>query len=428
MRETDEPAGTVRDDDGVVRALFAPLRTPTTDTDERVRHVRDRAGDAPRAHGRPARRVVVAGLMVTATIAATAAVVVAIDRGSPGTFVGRANAQDVLRAAADATRDDPAPTGWVLSRTTNVDRVAFESRRCPSCAKESAVVDARSQVDVWTGPGGEAYSRVRRLRPVAVRNARLLRVEGALDPTSSAGAARQRRGVHVPPAAQDPEAVMAMLEQPGAIADPAAVPDAPAALVAWVRDRLAAREHHQLDGLPAARSGRIRIGRPTVSQISYALVAVARSPQLGGRQRAAAFEALADRPGVALVDPPSAFASPGRLGIRISARPEDGSGFRGEPPRVVVFDRTSHRVVADGADNPAEARATIGFGRRRPHVRAIAGGGVESRFAAPVSVAGPGLDEAGRRTMVVERAVEILRDGSPARSAAAQPKSVSKIR
>jgi hypothetical protein len=397
-----------------VREAFGPLRRPTTATDGEVARVRAAAA-RPR---RPRRRLAV-GLGAATVVAASAAAITLVDRGHPGTFVGEAGARELLRAAADAARDDPAPRGWRLRTTTRVRREAFEGRRCSGCRVERAVLETTSEERLWSGPRGETYTVHVARPPRALENAALLEHVGALELPS---ASPSFEGEHVVAAAPG-TAVGDLVGRPGTIADPAAVPGRPGALLRWETRRQ--RESWEEQKRQAARrGGGVGSAISMSTRISYGLIDLSTAPELAGAQRAAAFEALADRPGVTAVPAPALFASPGRVAVRISATAGDGGQeeFRMMPvaDRVIVFDRDTHRVVAEAAQPTREdprARFQFGSGKRRKSLRMVAGGGGETRYGTPVDVPGPGLDAHGHRLLDLGRVLDSNRDGTLTREA-----------
>ncbi|MEV4422915.1 hypothetical protein AB0L40_23490 [Patulibacter sp. NPDC049589] len=392
--------------------LFAPLRTETTASAAELARVRAAAAaPAPRSR----RRWVLSGSTVVVAAGVAAVLVLAIDRSHPGTFVGEAGARELLRAAADATRDEPAQDGWRWTTTVRVQRMALVARRCRTCPVERSLLETRSTHEQWNGPRGEAYATDRQDPPRAIENEPLLRAHHALDVSTRP---REFGGTHVVPAAPgaDDAGSLVGLSSPGGIADPSAVPDGPRALVRWVGDRLHAQDRAQR----ALAKDRGIVGFSTISwatRISYALVDVATSPQLSGAQQAAAFEALADRPAVTAVRAPAAFASPDRVAVRIAARTPAGREDLRMPftaDRVIVFDRGTHRVIAEEMQptpGAPRARFSFGEGRHRGTMELAAGGGGETRYGDPVAVPGPGLDADGHRRMALTGLLELDRDG-----------------
>src|SRR5690606_32901468 len=84
------------------------------------------------------------------------------------------------------------------------------------------------------------------------------------------------------------------------------------------------------------------------------------------------------------------------------------------PDRIIVFDRTSFRVVAEQLEDRSDStEATAVFvgpkGTRR--MRMIGGITGEHRYDSPVSVAAPGLDGDGRRLFDTSSPMELRRDG-----------------
>lgn len=380
-----------------VRAAFGPLRQTTAVSPEDVARVR-LAAHAPR---RTRTRVVVGLGAAMTVLAASAASVVLVDRGHPGTFVGQAGARELLRAAAAAARDDRAPRGWRLRTTVRVERQAFEGRRCATCSTDDAVLETTADERLWSGPRGETYTLYGQRTPRAIENAPLLRYVGALDPPKAGSVVN---GAHVVPAGGG-DTGSDLVGRPGTIADPSIVPDRPEALLRWAarRQRAAWRQQKQQ---AARQGGMIGSAISMTTRISYSLIDLATAPELSGRQHAAAFEALADRPDVTAVPAPKAFASAGRVAIRIAAvaGKHGAEEMRAMPvaDRVIVFDRTTHRVVAEAAQPTREDPRAIfqfGTGRHRRSLRLVAGGGGETRYGSPVDVAGPGLDTDGRRIL-----------------------------
>jgi hypothetical protein len=394
-----------------VREAFGPLRRPISATDGEVARVRAAAGRARRP--RPRRRLAV-GLGAATVIAASAAAITLVDRGHPGTFVGEAGARELLRAAADAARDDPAPRGWRLRTTTRVRREAFEGRRCSGCRVERAVLETTSEERLWSGPRGETYTSRSAGRPRALENAPLLEYVGALEPPPGPGAFP---GEHVVAAAPG-TAGGDLVGRPGTIADPSAVPRRAGPLLRWAaRQQRESWEEQKRQA--ARRGGGIGSAISMSTRISYGLIDLSTAPELAGAQRAAAFEALADRPGVTAVPAPALFASPGRVAVRIAASSGDGGQeeFRMMPvaDRVIVFDRSTHRVVAEAAQPTREdprASFEFGSGKRRKSLRMVAGGGGETRYGTPVDVPGPGLDAHGHRLLDLDRVLDSNRDGT----------------
>lgn len=82
---------------------------------------------------------------------------------------------------------------------------------------------------------------------------------------------------------------------------------------------------------------------------------------------------------------------------------------------MIVFDRSTHRVVAEEIQEPAgNPSQSMQFGSNpdsRP-LQTVDGGGSEDRYAPAVDVAGPGLDASGKRLLDPARAVTSARDGA----------------
>lgn len=415
----------MREDDDL-RAAFAPLRARTTPSESDVARARRAASDGTASGTRrtaaardtvalPRRRWLLGGTGAVAAAGLAILAAAVVDSSHPGTFVGEAGAKELLLAAADATRDEPAPDGWRHSTVQRVQRLALEGRRCRTCATERAILETRSTEERWDGPRGEAYSVARAAAPRAIENEPLLRAKHALD------APRRPRtfpGLHVAaarPGAHENEGPLG-LGGPGGLADPTAVPGDPDRLVRWASDRIAAIDR-ALRRAEARGGGGSSFSISRGTRVSFVLVDVATSPQLSGAQRAAAFEALAGRPRVAAVPPPAPFASAERVAVRIASAPPAGRRVDREampvPDRVVVFDRGSHRIVAEESRTVGDQRASFQFGegRTRRLMRLVAGGGAETRYDEPVDVAGPGVDAAGRRTLRLDGLTEMDRSG-----------------
>lgn len=424
--------------------LFAPLRTPGEEDPARVDAVRRAARSGPRPMG-AALRASAAWRPRTAVAVGTAVVlaggvVAAIDRGRPGTFVDEADAAAVLRAAADASRGAVAGDGWRYGPVTEVSRATIEGRRCADCPVETATLETRSVESIWTGPGGDAYRAEDAGTRRAVENEPLLRAVGALEGPTTAQREVRRRGVHVRGAeADDPRYGRTLFWLPGGIGDPEAVPEDAAAMVGWVRARLA----HDLaadDELGAARpdpaplvredeplADRRRTAEPSDAAIDDALMGLAVSPQLDGPQRAAALDALADRDAAEVVPVPAPFAAPDRLAIRLALAVRGGTATtttattateeRAPADAVsgvtLVFDRESRQPVAR-ITSVGDGVASLSYRRGRPAVR-LRSVSVETQFVAPVAVAAPGVDAAGRRLLDPAAAEELHRDGSSVR-------------
>lgn len=389
-------------DDPIGRA-FSPLRTPHEPTADEVRAVRRRAerpGKTPLRRARPAIVVVAMG-----AIAVAVAVGTAVDRGQPGTFVGEAGAREVLLAAADATRGDAMPTGWQWARTVTVNRWTAEGRRCETCDVERGTVEHSTTQDVWVGDRGEAYSVVTVNAPRAIENGPLMRAAGLF---RSAGE-HSDPALHLPPVSANRPIEAASLGTVGWIADPPAVPSDPAKIVRWTEQQLAAQDRgRELQVREGQRE--IGAGETRDERMASTLVDLATSPQLSGAQKAAAFEALASLAVVTVEEVPSAFADPQRVAVRIA-------GARTDAPvsaidRVVVFDRTSFRVVAEQIEEGGDGSADSVIVAGKQRFTMINGGAVgEQRYAAPVPVAAPGLDGSGKRLVDVSKATEVTRDG-----------------
>lgn len=362
--------------------------------------------------------LVVAGLVV----AIAAVVGIAVDRGQPGTFVGEAGAREVLRAAADATRGDEMPAGWQWAQTTTVERRTLEGKRCKSCPTERAVFEQSFTEDVWIGERGEAYRFGSGGTPRAVENEPLMRATGMLDMPP---ARRPDEGMHVPPARNKRDA--AALGMPGWVDDPVAVPSEPNRIAQWARTRVTAQARAWRRQAREGR-GRMSSSQSQDERVASTLVDLATSAQLSGPQKAAAFEALASLAAVTVDAVPSTFADPQRVAVRVAGGRSRKTHPLPRPDRIIVFDRTSFRVVAEQMeDRSGSARATVVFvGPKKTagRMRMIGGVSGERRYAAPVSVAGPGLDGDGRRLFDVSAPREMGRDGQPR----PQPKTVSKIR
>jgi hypothetical protein len=428
MRDTDpvqDPADRV---DDAFRDLFSPLRTPVEASDEQLRAVRadaqrgaPGAATAPRGpeaavpRGGGARRLVLSGAGGLAVIAIAAGAVIAVDGGRPGTFVGEADAQQVLRAAADASRDDPAPEGWRLGTTVWSSRSAYVGRRCSTCATERGVLEDRRVSTTWSGPRGELYVSVDFEPARAVENEPLLQKVGLVGRRLTPGGA-----VHLRSLTEGPLAASVLEDLYGirkTLADPAAVPDEPEALLRWVRERRA--EAHRESA--AQRAHRLAHDEHPVESdetaIAWDLVDVATSTQLSGRQQAAAFDALSTRPGVTVVPTSAALAAPGRVTVRIAAVAGEGADVPdpSELDRFVVFDGGTHRVV--GEFHPAKLRglsnapARVGDDGARVELQIGTAGG-ETVYEGPVDVSGPGLDGDGRRLLELSSANEISRRSS----------------
>lgn len=390
-----------------IERAFAALREPTTVTDAAVARVRATAdvGRTPAFRPGPGRGRAV---LVLAGVAVCGAVVAGtvIDRGAHGTFVGEAGARELLRAAASASRGDADAGGWRFSRTTTVDRMVVSGQACETCPEERAVTESRGTRDVWSGPGGETYGRYVRYPTRALENERLLRVGGGL------GSKRDTKPFVTlfawPEAAGKTGEVTggASLREPGAIGDPALIPSEAEPLVRWVADRLKALRSATYQRLNATRGRRLPVGggTPGAAAINDGLVDLILSAQVDGSQRAAALDALAERPGVDTVETPKAFRGPDRVTVRINPEPSTRTGTGRLSSRVVIFDRRTHRVVGESIEQPfiatsrRTAKPTISFGGG-PRFRMQRGSGVEIHHEAPVGVAGPGLDPNGRRLL-----------------------------
>lgn len=398
----------MRESDDDLRRLFAPLQVPTVPTDDEVRRVR-RAAEAPRPDPRPSRprrprrRLLTAGATVMAAGLATAVIVTAVDRGSPGVFTGEAGARELLRSAADATRDDPTLKGWTLQTTTFVQRTPVEGRRCATCEVERGVLETRNVSRSWTGARGESYFQGGRIATDAAENEALLRATGALEPAPTSDDL-PTTNLHYLPATGDPDEPDLDLFLPGAIVDPTTVPDTAAGVVDWLEARL-----RKQDAL-AVKNGDLEPGEvPPMGRVQdrvgAELVSFAVSPNLGGRQRAAAFDALAALPGVSVAPVPDALASDGRVGIRV---PQPIAGASGAPEGVsapqtsplVVFDRDTRRIVSVLSDDAGpEVGTELSDGEDGATLRVLRGAAAETRYTTPVAVTGPGLDEDGDRKL-----------------------------
>lgn len=386
-------------EDPIERA-FQPLRNPHEPTTGEIRAVRlqaERPAATPLRRARPAIAVV-----ALAAVAVAVAVGSAVDRGQPGTFVGEAGAREVLRAAAEATRGDAMPSGWRWSRSTSVDRMVLFGRPCATCPEERAVVESRSQRDTWTGAGGETYVRHVRFPTRVLENDSLVRAGGGL---RSGPDADGRRDVFWWPASGDPApgAVGMGLGEPGVIGDPANVPADPVALVEWVADVLGAQRRAVVEQMNAVsgRNDPVPSGPLGSRAVSAGLLDLAVAAPIAAPQRAAALNALADQPGVAVVATPSAYRADGRVAIRLTPAP--GTRTTTAQTRTVVFDRTSYRIVGDYMAQAlprggAASRPTIGFGGTQ-RFRMAAGSGIRSSYDEPVAVAGPGVAPDGARLL-----------------------------
>jgi hypothetical protein len=180
---------------------------------------------------------------------------------------------------------------------------------------------------------------------------------------------------------------------------------------------LAERQREQVrSGPPQAPFTRGFVSRSAspASRISSGLLDLTTAPELSGAQRAAAFEALADRPNVTAVPPPAAFASPRRVAVRVAAGPEAERLPFPVPDRIIVFDRATHRLVAEEAQPTGDPRAVwpAVAGRRHTALRLSAGGGGETRYGTPVNVASPGLGADGHRILDLDEVLTVRRDGS----------------
>lgn len=390
-------------DDPIERA-FRPLRTPSDPTPAQVDAVRRQAERPMSTTLRRARPAI--ALVGLAAVAVAVAVGSAVDRGQPGTFVGEAGAREVLRAAADATRGDAMPTGWQWTRTVTVERRTLEGSRCKGCPTERGVYERSFTDDVWTGDRGEAYRFSTGSAPRAVENEPLLRTTGLLDVPP---ADRPDVGMHVPAARSKRPGDATALGMPGWIDDPSAVPSSAASIVRWARARVTAQDRAWRKRAREG-GGQMRSGQTRNERVASTLVDLATSPQLSGAQKAAAFEALASLAVVTVEEVPSAFADPQRVAVRIA-------GARTDAPvsaidRVVVFDRTSFRVVAEQIEEGGDGSADSVIVAGKQRFTMINGGAVgEQRYAAPVPVAAPGLDGSGKRLVDVSKATEVTRDG-----------------
>jgi hypothetical protein len=397
--------------DGDLFGLFAPLRTSAEAPEDAVRRVRAAAGVPGRG-----RRPLIAGTGVAAALAATALVVVVIDSSQPGTFVGVASARDVLQAAADATRDDPAPVGWSWTTDVRVERQALEGRPCGGCAVERAVLQTTRVEEFWSGPRGETYTGPGTTATAAIENEPVLRRAGALDPPAGPKDGEPQGFHRLPaPAGVDDEDEPQDFGLRGGLINPEKVPDRPHALVRWLSDHIAAASEAQ-QRLVRRQGSRIVSAISRSTRVNYGLIDLSVSPQLSGPQRAAAFEALSTRRGVTLTKVPAFTAAPDRVAVRVTAEPGDDAEFHALPiaGRIIVFDRSTHRVVAEArkpsSKNP-NARLSFGSGATRRSLRMVAGGGGETRYGTPVSVGAPGFDDEGRQRLKLDRLLEMQRDG-----------------
>ncbi len=395
--------------------LFAPLRRPVDPSPTTLDQVRRSAIERTRR-----RRLTAAGSVATALVVSALALV-AIDRGQPGTFVGEAGAREVLRAAADATRGDELATGWRWSRTTSVQRMVLEGRRCRGCPTERATIESRGAQDVWTAPDGETYWTGSGQGPVAVENEPLLRAAGLGDQVDRSPSGRGPTGMHVPAAVDGDDAEGAAgLGMPGWISRPTTVPTEQRALVRWVRGRIAAQDRAWRK--QAREPGRGTMGSTITGgeRVAAVLVDLATSPQLSGRQQAAAFEALATLADVRVSPVPAPFSASRHVAVRIAGGSADRTTPFARPDRVVLFDRENFRVVAEQTDDRGrDPGATFVFGGRKgaERLKRVSGGTDDVRYVPPVPVAAPGLDDDGRVLLDVDDVQELGRDGQPVRSA-----------
>lgn len=372
--------------------------------------------------------LVVAGLVAAVAVA----VGIAIDRGQPGTFVGEAGARELLRAAADATRGDEMPTGWRWSRTTSVDRMVLFGRPCATCPEERVVVESRSRHDQWTGAGGETYVRYVRFPARALENDALARSGGGL---RSERDTTERVDTFWWPASGDtvPGTIGLGLREPGAIGDPAKVPSDPEMLVRWVAGILEAQRRAVLARVRPASGKAVAVpSEPLGSRaISAGLLDLAVSAPLAAPQRAAALNALADQPGVAVVATPPAFRGDDHVAIRLTPTP--GNRTTTAQVRTVVFDRTTHQIVGDYMAQAlrrsgSASKPTISFGGTQ-RFRMAAGSGIRASYDGPVAVAGPGVDPDGARLLDPDEARkngQVVANGAVGRGP--HRKKVSKIR
>lgn len=397
----------MRDDDAL-RELFAPLRDPQSVDDGQVQEVLVAAarpvGPARRRPRR--RRLALAAISGAIAVTASAIAITAVDQGHPGTFVSQASARELLAAAADATRDDPAPTGWRWLRTVVVSRRTVEGRPCHGCAVERGVVEEEMVTDVWSGPRGESYRFGTRGRPRAIENAELLETAGVLEEPSGAD---DHVGTHFPPLTKETSSVAIDADfgqGAGVIRDPQTVPDTPGALVRWVRARLERRDRAWAEQLKGTRSSRTS-GYTRATDVSSALIDLATSLQLSGRQQAAAFEALAETPRATVVELSPLLAGPNRVGVQIPRERKKSATRYPNDNRVIVFDGASHRVVAEQQQvRRDEEPYAIPFVNRDglPFTELVDGSRAsETRYSPAVGVAGPGLDAEGTRLRDITR-------------------------
>lgn len=402
----------MRDDDAL-RELFAPLREPEPVDDGRVQDVLAAAalptGPARRRPRR--RRLMLVGISGAIAVVASTITITAVDQGHPGTFLGQAGARELLTAAADATRADPAPTGWRWLQKVLVVRRTLEGRPCPECAVERGVVEDETVVDLWSGPRGESYVTSAARPPRAIENPDLLQVAGVLEDRSGA----TDEGVHFLPLTKQTSSIEvdASFGEDTMQLDPQVVPETPKALLRWVRARLERRDRAWAVQKQGTRSY-MTSSYTRATEVSSALIELATSLQLSGRQQAAAFEALAETPGATVVDLPPELSAPDRVGVQISAEFEDKAIRFPVENRVIVFDRASHRVVAEQRrtrnDEPQFTMPfTNGMGQRFRWL-VDAGTGSETRYSRVADVPGPGLDAAGVQLFDVSGA-QVLQRG-----------------
>lgn len=341
--------------------------------------------------------LVAAGLLVAIAVAVGAV----LDRGQSGTFVGEAGARDLLRAAADASQGEAIPSGWRWSRSTSVDRTVLFGRPCATCPEERAVVESRLQRDTWSGADGEAYVRQVSFPTRVLENGALARAGGGL--RSERDVKQRVDAFWWPPRSDADPGVGPGLGGPGAIRDPSTVPAEPEAIVRWVRATLEAQRRAMVARMNAV-SGR---NHPVPFEplddraVSGGLLELATSAPISAPQRAAALNALAERPGVEVVPTPSVFRGDDHVAIRLTSVP--GSRTTTAQRQTVVFDRKTHRIVGDymaqavRTSGPAD-RPSIGFGGTQ-RFRMAAGSGIRATYDGPVAVAGPGVGPDGAQLL-----------------------------
>ncbi|MFJ8581529.1 CU044_5270 family protein [Micromonospora sp. NPDC093277] len=313
---------------------------------------------------RPTRRLVMAGLVPTVALAAAGAVFLTLGGGStgpagvagagsraadPATASAPHTARDVLLVAAERSAADPTTGGryWVTDQEHgNVREVGPANRRYQIVERQGlrawdALSPSARGVGFFRDLGAVPFTAADRAAwqadgaptqwvepaPKGIPDAKPIIIRGTPGPeTAEWGAARP-----MPPDAKNGHAPHFLAGGPISQAELAAVPTEPAALKAWLRNRLKASE----------------VQKATNDSLCWSAQDLVFDLPVSPQVRAAAYRMLADLPGVTSLG--EVTDQRGRAGVAVGfARKGDGGHW--SQARLIIDPRTGQALATESWD------------------------------------------------------------------------------